>query len=135
MSVPVPLRHTSKLEVEVKAEKLARYTAEVLSNAKKFDPKYSVLADRILGYALDIYLDVHDANIINVKDKRDYDRRRKLQDSAYDKCGDFTRILTFAKRVYHVSSRRIYYWTGLILDVKDMVKKWRESDARRYRGI
>lgn len=51
MSVPEPLRHKGRLEVHVKAQFLASYTAKILCNDKVFDPKTDMeLINRIRNY-------------------------------------------------------------------------------------
>ena len=48
MSVAEPLRHKGRLEVHVKAQFLATYTAEILKNQKIFNPEVDKnLIDRI----------------------------------------------------------------------------------------
>lgn len=50
MSVPEPERHKGRLEVHVKAQALAAYTAMILKNPKVFDPEIDTeLISRMKG--------------------------------------------------------------------------------------
>ena len=57
MSVAEPLRHKGRLEVHVKAQFLAAYTAEILKNQNIFNPDVDKnLIDRIRNCSIDIYV-------------------------------------------------------------------------------
>ena len=55
MSVPEGKRHKGRLEVHVKAQSLASYTAQILSNEKVFNPEVDTeIIRRIKNCAYDI---------------------------------------------------------------------------------
>lgn len=136
MSVPVPLRKKSKLDVQVKAEDLAKYTIEITSNQRKFDPRYAVITERIVDTVLGIGMDIWEANNIRVGvNPQRYEERRDLQERAIRGCNLLLYLITLSKRVYHLTSKRVEYWTEKTVDVKDLIRKWRESDAKRYASL
>lgn len=76
MSVPVPLRRESKLQLEVDAYKMVSYTLEITSNPKTFDIRYSSLTERIVDVALDIGMGIWEANKLNLKDETERTKRK-----------------------------------------------------------
>lgn len=68
MSVAEPLRHKGRLEVHIKAQALANYTSQILSNKKVFDPEIDEdLIKRMKNCAVEIYVKAWQANKIRAE--------------------------------------------------------------------
>lgn len=134
MSVAEPLRHKGRLEVHVKAQFLASYTAEILKNQKIFNPEVDkVLIDRMRNCAYDIYVKSWQANKIraetNVVNRT---MRYNLQEEAILLCDELHACIGIAKKIYHLRDKRMKYWSGLITEVRKLLQAWKESDVNRY---
>lgn len=134
MSVPEGLRHKGKLEVHVKAERLASYTLKILSNPKRFNPEIDEeLIKRIKNCALDIYTKAWAANGFNAETSQEDRRiRYRLQLEALAGCTDMLAYIGVAKSVFHIREKRMKYWRKSIKEVKKLLQNWKESDVKRY---
>ena len=134
MSVPEGKRHKGRLEVHVKAQYLASYTAKILSNNKVFNPEVDEeIIRRIKCCAYDIYTMAWTANKIRA-DTNSINRKMRYQrqEEAILLCDEMLAYIGVAKQVFHLKSKRIKYWSGLILEVRSLLQKWKESDVSRY---
>ncbi len=134
MSVPEPERHKGRLEVHVKAQALAAYTALILKNPKVFDPEIDAeLINRIRGCAYDIYVKSWSANRIRAETNATNRRMRyERQEEAILLCDELHAYIGIAKAVYHLRRKRMKYWSGMIIDVRNLLQAWKESDVERY---
>jgi hypothetical protein len=144
VSVPAGERKESRLEVFVQALDLATYTLKITKNKKIFLPEYQgALTDDIVETAKDIYIDAWMANNVRVnteavyeteklKARNDWMERRRLQQRAARNCNRLLALIGMAKSIFHLRDKRIKYWTGKILTVRAMIRKWSESDDKRY---
>lgn len=133
MSVPENSRTKSKLEVCVKAHDLCCYTLQITANDKIFKPEFQrSLTDRIVAVAIGIHTDCWNANNIFVKADEDYTERRRLQDEAARKCNILLSLIDIAKTLFHLASKRVYFWGKSTVEVRNLIRAWRESDAKRY---
>ena len=134
MSVAEPLRHKGRLEVHVKAQFLASYTAEILKNQNVFSPDIDPsLLNRIRNCAIDIYVKSWQANKIHADtNKINREMRYRLQEEAILLCDELHACIGIAKKVYHLRRRRMKYWSGQIQDVRALLQAWKESDVSRY---
>lgn len=134
MSVVEPERHKGRLEVHVKAQALAAYTALIVKNPKVFDPEVDEdLIKRIKSYSLDIYEKAWAANKINAETNQiNRAMRYKLQEEALLCCDWLHADIGIAKSVFHLRKRRMKYWSGLITEVRALLQAWKESDVKRY---
>ena len=134
MSVAEPLRHKGRLEVHIKAQFLATYTAMILKNEKIFDPNIDkALIDRIRNCAYDIYIKSWQANKIRAETNSvNRIMRYNLQEEAILLCDELHACVGIAKTVYHLRQRRMKYWSGLITEVRKLLQAWKESDVTRY---
>ena len=139
MSVPVNQRGHGKLEAYVKAYDLAVYTIRITANKKVFTTEYQeALTDKIITAALDIYLLVGEANDISVrseKDKQNYHDRIRMQVDAHRKCGEMNKLILLAKPIFHLSTKRVRYWTELTKETKILIKAWSDSDKKRFNPL
>ena len=134
MSVVEPERHRGRLEVHVKAQALASYTATILRNTKTFNPDVDQeLISRIRCAAYDIYAKAWTANKIRA-DTNGINRitRYSLQEETLLLCDEMMAYIGIAKQVYHLRKRRMAYWSGQIITVRALLQAWKESDVKRY---
>lgn len=54
---------------------------------------------------------------------------------AMDKMDGNFRDIQIAKMVFHLRMKRVKYWDDLIVEVHDLLQKWRDSDADRSRRM
>lgn len=133
MSVPEGKRGTGKFEVLVKALELAQYTIKITKNPKTFTPEYqSALTDDIIRTAKDIYIKCWSANNIRVSDADHAKKRIELQESAVIDTYTLTALIQIAKRIFHLSSKRVKFWTQQTVEVREYIRKWKSSDRKRY---
>lgn len=134
MSVPEPERHKGRLEVHVKAQFLASYTAIILKNPKVYNPEVDrELINRMRTCAYDIYIRSWQANKIRADTNRiNRISRYNLQEEAILLCDELHACIGIAKQVYHLRKRRMKYWSGLITEVRNLLQAWKESDVKRY---
>lgn len=134
MSVPEGERTESKLEVQTKAIELLQYTTSICSNEKIFPKRHRwSVTNRIIESAWSIHDDVNTANFIFVSSKVDYALRRKYQVRALAYIARLLGQMQFAYVKFNIDSRRIKYWTQLVVDEKELLKKWKKSDSNRYK--
>jgi len=134
MSVVEPERHKGRLEVHVKAQALAAYTALIVKNPKVFDPEVDEdLIKRIKAYSMDIYEKAWAANKINAETNQiNRAMRYQLQEEALLCCDRLHADIGIAKAVFHLRKRRMKHWSGLITEVRALLQAWKESDVKRY---
>ena len=136
MSVNASTRTKSRLETAVLANDLATYTIKITTNEKIFLPQYrSALTDKIVSDAVDIYRCVWTANNIRVTDRSHWIRRSALQKKAVEHCNDLLALIGIAKPLFHLTSKRIEYWTGKTIKVREAIKDWHDSDRDRYKNV
>ena len=137
MSVIESNRTKSELEVAVKARELTCYTLKITANEKIFLPQYrSALTDTIIQDSIDIYRFIWLANNIRVGTSREKrDRRLQLQLRAKETCNDLLALIGIAKPLFHLTSKRIEYWIGLIINVRGLIEAWSDKDRARYKDI
>lgn len=134
MSVIKAKRTEGKLEVLTKANNLAAYTVQICKNEKYF-PKRDrwIMTQHIVHEALDVLCCVKRANAVEVKTWEDYRYRRAQQVEAYSHAEALLTLLDVAYITLCIESERIEFWTGQIVSVENLIKKWRESDRKRYK--
>lgn len=137
MSVIESNRTKSELEVAVKARELTCYTLKITANEKIFLPQYrSALTDTIIQDSIDIYRFIWLANNIRVGNSREKrDRRLQLQLRAKETCNDLLALIGIAKPLFHLTSKRIEYWIGLIINVRGLIEAWSDKDRARYKNV
>ena len=136
MSVIKAKRSEGKLEVLTQANNLAAYTVQICKNEKYF-PKRDrwIMTQHIVHEALDVLCCVKRANAVNVVTMEDYISRRAQQVEAFSHAEALLTLLDVAYITLSIENDRIEFWTGMIVSVENLLKKWRESDRRRYKNI
>lgn len=135
MSVPVSKRNENQtLKTLLLAMDLAYYTIKICCNENVFSPKYkNAVTDDLIRLAKDIYINLRTANGIKVETAEDFKLRAGYQLRAKADCDTLIAELDIAKRVFHLSSRRVVYWAGKTMECREYIMKWRESDVKRFK--
>lgn len=136
MSVIKAKRSEGKLQVLIQANNLCVYTVQICKNEKYF-PKRDrwIMTQHIVHEALDVLCCIKRANAVNVATWEDYKYRRAQQVEAYSHAEALLILLDVAYITLCIESQRIEFWTGQIISVENLLKKWRESDRKRYKSI
>lgn len=133
MSVPESKRAQCKLEATVKASGLAAYTGHICKNQKVFLPEYNNLyAERLCMISSEIYLFARRANRIRVTCTDEYRERIGLQDKAISRCDDLLDMIGIVRGVYHLSGKRVRYWSQFAIDTRTILRAWRDNDKKRF---
>lgn len=137
MSVNESNRTQSVLEAAVKARELACYTIKITTNEKIFLPQYrSALTDKIVSDSVDIFRNVWTANNIRVGTNREnWIRREAYQKKAIEYCNDLLALIGIAKPLFHLTTKRIEYWTGLTINVRTIIIAWHDKDRDRFKNL
>ena len=115
-----------------KARELATHTIVICSNEKIFEPKYSKITQKIIDVSLSIYENAWTANNVLVKNADDWMSRRKFQLIAAAKCNSLLALIQLSKRLYHLRSKKVKYWSKLAIETRGLIRKWHEADQERY---
>lgn len=136
MSVIKAKRSEGKLQVLIQANNLCVYTVQICKNEKYF-PKRDrwIMTQHIVHEALDVLCCIKRSNAVNVATWEDYKYRRAQQVEAYSHAEALLTLLDVAYITLCIESQRIEFWTGQIISVENLLKKWRESDRKRYKSI
>lgn len=136
MSVHKNDQGAGKFQVHKKARGLAAYTIHITSNPKIFPPEFNVaITNKINAVALDIQTSTWTANNIMVKGdnaKELYLERRKYQEQAAVDCNILLSMIDLAWKVFHLTSKRVRYWSEMTIEVRNLIRAWHNSDTKRY---
>ncbi len=129
-------RGKSELDVINKANELAAYTIRICSNEKNFPKRYRwCITGKIIDYTMNISNNIVMANSVYVKDKSDYQLRKTYQTKGLAETYALVSMVDIAYRTFGIDDDRIKYWIGLVIDVQNLLRNWRKSDAERYKNI
>ena len=136
MSVPEGKRSESKLEVQTRAKALALYTVTICGN-EKVVPKRDrwAVTNRIVSTALTIMEEVDVANDIRVSTMGDFELRRRSQTIALSSTAKLLGLMELAYVKYNIEGKRMSYWATLVMEERELIKKWRQSDKKRYESL
>ena len=133
MSVVSSKRGEPKLGVITKTRELASYTIKICSNEKNFPKRYRwAITNKIVECSINICTLTDKANSTYVKTKGDYQLRRKYQVAAINETYSLLTLMDIAYITFGVDSKRIDHWTGMVLDSQALLRKWRDSDDKRF---
>ena len=136
MSVPEGMRSESKLEVCVKARKFAAYVAKVTGNRNRFPEECAMVAYRLADSAMAVNSLTWEANNVRVDGNPERAARRlALQDMAANAMNAHLADLEVARSACHMSRKRYHHWSTRAIEVRNLLRAWRESDRRRYGGL
>lgn len=134
MSVPEGNRKESVYEPILKARELAIYTFRITANQNVFLPDFSDdVTKPIKKLTLGIYMRLYNANRVVVTNHEFYIERWRLQHEAVQMCNELLAMIQFAKRLFHLSSRRVKFWGGYVVSIRCCISDNIESERSRYR--
>ena len=122
------------MEVFRKAQEMASHTALILANDRIFNPKVDPkIIELIKESAYGINAKAWAANKIRAETNT-FNRaiRYSLQEEAITMCDELLAYIGIAKKLFHVRSRKVKYWAKLVVDTRNLLQAWKESDVRRY---
>lgn len=136
MSVRVGDRTEGTLGVLNEIKVLATYTIQACKQEKVF-PKCSrwIMAKPIVDECISALTCVRRANAVLVQTKMDFDYRRNNQVQAHSHLDAMLSLVDLAYSAFDIETRKVEYWTGLILKADDKLKAWIKSDKERYQKI
>lgn len=138
MSVPVGERDEGRFTLDIKAEKLLRYTLEITANEGVFIPDFrKTVTDDIILSAKNVYLFIRDANDTHVRmgtsfQPRDWAERNAYQREALRYSRRLLYLIDIAHRVFHLSGKRVKYWGSMTVEVRNRIQGWMDADTKRY---
>ena len=127
-------RGRGKFDTLTKTLELATYTINIADNKKIFVPQHEKTTERLVYLARDIYHRCRTANNIRVATKEELLARRRLQNQAIEECELLLSEIQIAKLLFHLRAKRIRHWGKLVIESKELIRGWRESDSNRYRN-
>ena len=135
MSVPVSKRNENQtLKTLLLAMDLAYYTIKICCNENVFSPKYkNAVTDDLIRLAKDIYINCRTANGIKVETREDLELRTGYQLRAKADCDTLLAELDIAKRIFHLSGKRVLYWGNKTMECREYIMRWKESDVKRFK--
>ena len=134
MSVPVPRRGEGELAVNTKARVLTVYTLKILENEKWFPKSQSAYIQKLQDCVIEIQALCWEANNIKVEGRWDrYEMRINLQTKAGSLCNRFCMLIETAKPLFHLAFKRVRYWIGLTVELRDMIRAWCAKDVNRLK--
>lgn len=134
MSVQKDRRSDGKLTLPVMSRQHAKYVIQITKNPKVFDPAYNhEVTDDLVRQAKDINRCIWGANQIKVTSTELYSDRRALQREAVMLCRSLLSDIAIAKGIFHLSSKRVKYWTEQLIEIRNRTQAWMEYDADRYK--
>lgn len=137
MSVVLTKRGESKLRVLTKANDLATYTIRICSNEKHFPKRYRwCITSKIVESAIDINRYIKMANAIKItSDKDSYAMRKANQTRALATTYSLLSMIDIAYNTFGIEGSRIDYWTGLIIELQNLIRKWQTSNDIQFAKI
>lgn len=134
MSVVKSKRGEGQLIAITKSNELATHTIRICSNEKVFPKHYRwCITNKIVDAAIDINNYANMANSVYVSDSSDYTLRKNYQTKALAATYSLLSMMDIAYRTFGIESGKIEHWTGLVIEVQNLLRKWRKSDADRYK--
>ena len=136
MSVPVNKRQEGRLLANVKAKELCVYTLQITRNEKIFQRNQDSFTQLIRSTAIQIHTLAWEANNIDAREGAERQKRRlNLQSLALDKCTTLCALIDLAKPLFHLSSKRVKYWTEKTVEVRRLIWAWHTADKKRFEDL
>lgn len=132
MSVPKDKRAEGKLALSMLARNHCVYVIQITRNNKVFDPQYAGFTESLVKKTMEIYHCIWGANNVLVNSEDTYTIRRRYQELAATNCNILLADLEIARKLFHLSSKRMKYWTKMIVEIRNKTRAWTQSDAKRY---
>ena len=133
MSVRQGDRQQGKLQVLDLSRNLTKYSITACKNEKIF-PKSQrwIMSQRIVNEAIDATTCIRRANATYVNDEQTYKYRRGEQLKAHASLNALLTLIDIAYDSFDIETRKIAFWTKLVVDTDEKLKTWMKSDKERY---
>lgn len=154
MTVPASKRTASKMDVHMALDDLVSHTLTKVANARKFgvcatnevapagdgamtvvtrvSPGHLALGRRIEDAAVAAGELAWRANDVRVADAASYAERRRMQDQAVREVDALLYLVRLTRKHCGLTGREVKAWSDKATRARDLLRKWRDSDARRY---
>lgn len=94
------------------------------------------LTNTVRAEAREIFHLAYSANEINLnRQPWRKDERLGKQARAIALCGDLLADIQLCRSHFHLSSKRIKHWGGMVRDLRTAIEGWHEKDKDRYRSL
>ena len=124
-------RSPHRFETSDKALALYDHTTNLVANARVFDRTYKTLIDDIEYQVTMIYHLCRVAHEdLNHKIKDEAEERIRLQAQAINHCKWLKTDIKLAQRKFKFRAKKAVYWTKLVNETCDLIKKWNDSEIR-----
>lgn len=133
MAVPKNKRSKGQLEVFTLSKNLVSHSIRMCSNEKVLPKKFRYsLGDEIVRRAFNVALEIETANSIHVKTELDFADRHAAQNRAIANANALLVALSVLYEEFHMNEKKATHWTGLTVDVRDLLRSWKNKDSQRY---
>lgn len=122
-----------------KANELATHTIHICSNESCFPKRYRwCITAKIVDAAVEISRLINMANSVYVNPesehwKADWELRRGYQVQALAQTYSLLTMMDIAYRTFGIEGSKMDYWTGLVINVQNLLRNWKRSDENRYK--
>lgn len=132
MPMPQYARKTdAPISITVKIEHFVEYLFQITNNEKQFPKAYRyTLVSDIRNTALSLYKNVNKALAIRPRYRKEYNRRAKFQNKAYNDFIDLKSLIFIALDVLHL--RNPEYIAHEFSVIAEGFEKWIKNDKRVY---
>lgn len=98
--------------------------------------KSDSLTNIVREQARRIFMLTYTANEINLNRQpwRKEERLRK-QAEAISLCGEHLAMIRLCRKHFHLSTRKIKHWGGMVRELRIAIERWHEKDKDRYKHI
>ena len=132
MSVPLTKRAEGELRVVTASRKLAAHTIHICQNEKVFPKRYRwCVTSKIVENVVDIAKYCVIANSFRLDDPDSARARLYYQNEAIALTYSVLTLMNIAYELFHIDGNKINYWTGLLIDVQNLLRAWKKSDKER----
>lgn len=136
MSQPEGQRKEGKNKKFIGTLDLVKYTLTITKNENIFLPEYrGEVTNKIIDTAMQIHLDAWEANNIRVTNLSRKRERELLQLRAINGCNKLLALMDIAKTMFHLTTKRMKYWTGMVISCRERLRKWADNDRTRYSDV
>lgn len=133
MAVVKSKRGENELDVTTFSRELAVYTIRICTNENNFPKRYRwCVTNEIVKSVNIIHSNIRKANEVYVKDKSDYQLRKRYQNIAIAEIGSLLGYMDIAFELFGVKDKRMFHWTGLVINVQNLLRKWKKADDKRF---
>lgn len=142
MSVVKGKREQGKLQVLELAMTLSAYTLNICKNEKVFPKSYRwLLTQKIVNETIEAQNCIRRANAIRLPQentefgRKSYEYRLTQQNAAYAHYEALLGMIDLAFNALSISSDRVEYWTGCVVEVEDKLRAWAKADKKRVSKV